>query len=51
MKCIYYVNGWREGVNYFLYLCRPSIAEYNRMVDGEVITKGKNTFHIEVVEK
>lgn len=43
----YYINGWREGKNYFLRLGRFTEEEIDRMVNGEVITKGENEFSIE----
>lgn len=51
MKVRYIINGWEEGMKYFFSLCSPSEEEYNRMIDGEAVVKGKNEFRIEVVER
>ena len=46
----YYVNGWKEGKNYFMNLGQFSGSELERMENGEIITKGNNEFCIEVKE-
>ena len=46
MNLYYYVNGWRETRSYFMNLGNFSGNEVQRMIDGEIITKGENTFYI-----
>lgn len=47
MRTTYFVNGWREGKNYFFRLGRFTEEELERLENGETITKGGNDFRIE----
>lgn len=46
----YYINGWREGRNYFFRIGRFTEEEIERLLNGETVTKGDNEFCIEVEE-
>lgn len=44
----FYINGWREGRNYFFRIGRFTEEEVERLLNGEIVTKGDNEFCIEV---
>lgn len=44
----YYINGWREGKNYFLSFGFTQ-EEIEQMENGEVIIRENNEFAIEVI--
>jgi len=46
----YYVNGWQEGERYFLSFGFTE-RELDRMMEGETIHKGENTFRIELIDR
>lgn len=46
-KMKYYINGWREGRNYFFRLGRFTEEEIKRLEDGEIVIKGENEFYME----
>lgn len=50
MKRIYFINGWREGMNYFMGFGFTE-AEVERMESGEVIHRGSNDFWIILEEE
>lgn len=46
-----YVNGWKEGKNYACRLLSnagATVDDMNALLDGYEITKGNNTFYLEV---
>lgn len=43
----YYINGWREGRNYFMNLGRFTTYELNSLMNGETVKKNGNEFWIE----
>lgn len=47
MAARYYINGWREGRNYFMRLGRFTDNEMEKLLSGEVVVKGSNEFYIE----
>ncbi len=42
---IYIINGWRYGRQYFMSFGFTEI-EFEKLMDGEIITKGDNEFWI-----
>lgn len=45
----YYINGFREGKNYFFRLGRFTDEELEKLEAGEIVIKGENEFYIEEV--
>lgn len=43
----YFINGWREGKNYFMRSGRFSEEELDKLSNGETITKNGNAYRIE----
>lgn len=42
----YLINGWAEGINYFKSVGSFTTTEWNRLLNGEVVTKNGNDFYI-----
>lgn len=45
----YYINGWREGKNYFIRSGRFTEEEIAEMINGKTIVKNGNEYRIETV--
>lgn len=46
----YYINGFREGENYFYRLGRFTEEETEMLIKGEIVVKGDNEFYMEIEE-
>lgn len=44
----YYINGWREGRNYFMNSGRFTTYEMNALLNGEIVKKHGNEYWIVV---
>lgn len=43
----YYINGWTELKTYFFYIGRFTETEFEKLMNGETITKYGNMFWID----